>query len=90
MRGGIVGKTKLTGVEGGVEGDGERAGGVRNRFALAVSTREDSPRVLELFLLDADESLPHLFFVSLLARFWTRESHTRAVLSCCGWLDAPL
>lgn len=76
-------RNESTGVEGGVKRDGERAGGVRNRLAL-VGTKEDSPRVLELFLLDVDELLPHLFFVSLLARSWTRESHTRADLSRCG------
>lgn len=82
---GIVGReNKSIGVEGGVKKDGEW---VRDRFALGGTTREDSPRVLELFLLDVDELLPHLFFVSLLARFCARESHTRA---SPDWPDALL
>lgn len=79
-------RKKSTGVEGGVKIDGEGAGGVRNGPAL-VGIREDSPRVLELFLLDADELLLNLFFVNLLARSWTRESHTRTDLSRCGLPD---
>lgn len=79
-------RKKSTGVEGGVKIDGEGAGGVRIGPAL-VGIREDSPRVLELFLLDVDELLLHLFFVNLLARSWTRESHTRTDLSRCGLPD---